>query len=157
MGELVAIVVLVLVYLLIRVVSGEQVLDNYTMLALIVLCIFLLQGSIYWWLKLRQLEKASPLRDPRLISYIYVLALLLLLLYPVSLVIALLNDSLDATTPDASVGGGLFVAALVVFIHYSLVKLVRSDTDRIALTRRRQVTARFMRELQRSELRKNKR
>jgi len=93
------------------------------------------------------------LDDPRIISYLYALNLLLLLIYPAVLVISLLNDTIEAS-PDVLIGGVLFILALITFVHYSLVKLVRSDTDRIALTRRRQVTARFMRELQRSELRK---
>lgn len=150
-GGLAAIVVLVVAYALIQ--TAWQILGNYSLLTLIILCALLLQGSVYWWLKLRQIEKVSRLDDPRIISYLYALNLLLLLIYPAVLVISLLNDTIE-NSPDVLIGGVLFILALITFVHYSLVKLVRSDTDRIALTRRRQVTARFMRELQRSELRK---
>lgn len=148
-GGFAAIAVLIVAYVLLDAVWGERVLGNYSLLTLIVLCILLLQGSIYWRSKLR---RASL--DPRLISFVYALNLILLLIYPAVLVIALLNDSIADSTQDALIGGILYVAALITFVHYFLVKLVRSDTDRLALTRRRQVTARFMRELQRSELRK---
>jgi hypothetical protein len=95
--------------------------------------------------------------DPRLIPFIYAFDLLLLLAYPAMLVIALLNDTIADSMPDPLIGGVLYLFALFMFVQYFLVKLVRSDTDRIARTHRRQVTARFMRELQRNEIRNKKR
>lgn len=153
-GELAAVAVFVFAYWTLQAVWGQQVLGNYSLLALVILCLILLQGSVYWWLKLRQLEQSPHLPNAGIISFIYPFDLLLLIAYPAALVVALLNHMTESALPDALIGGGMYLFALIAFVHYFLVKLVRSDTDRSALSRRRQVTARFMRELQRSEIRK---
>jgi hypothetical protein len=153
LGELVAVLILIFAYVYLRATQGGQVFGDYALLALIILCVILLQGSTYWWLKLRQLDKAPAAFNPRLVQFMSLFDLLLLVAYPATILVAMLNDTIDSVLPDPVIGGGIFLFALAVFVHYFLVKLVRSDADRRALSRRRQVSARMMRELQRSEAR----
>jgi hypothetical protein len=154
LGDITVIIAFICAYWLLRAVWGVQVFGNYSLLALLILCIILLEGSIYWWSKQRQLDKAPTWFKPKVVQFVYVFDPLLLLTYPTSLLIAMLNGTIESAVLDAVIGGAVYLFALLTFIHYFLVKLVRSDTDRRALTRRRQVDARFMRELQRSERRK---
>lgn len=154
LGELVATIVFVFAYFSIRASLPHLRLGGLSLLALVTLCLILLQGSAYWWLKLRQLDPPHRPIDPRLLQVAFLGSLLLLLTYPAALLLAVFNGTIEDSLPDALVGAGLYVFALGEFVHYFLVKITRSDTDRQALKRRRQVTARLMRELQRSETRK---
>jgi hypothetical protein len=153
LGELVVALLLIISYGLLRLIGNRQ-LGDYSLLALVILSVVILQGSIYWQLKLRQLDKASPSFDPRIVQYTYAFDLPLLLIFPMAIFVALLNGTIESSLSDVVIGGGIYLIALIAFIHHFLVKLVRSDSDRSALTRRRQVTARWMRELQRNERRK---
>lgn len=155
--ELAAAVILVIAYVLFRMVWGAQTFGNYTLLALATLCFILFLGSSYWWLKLRQLDDPRRSLDPRMVQIAFAVAMLLLLAYPSALLIAILNGTAHESLIDVVIGGGLYLFALAEFVHYFLVKIVRSDSDRQALKRRRQVSARIMRELQRSEVRKGTR
>jgi hypothetical protein len=153
-GELAAVVVFIFAYWRLRTLWGTQVLGDYSLLALVILCIILLQGSAYWWLKLRRLDTPSLSLAPAIIQSVYAVDLLLLLTYPAAILIAMINGTIESALPDAVIGGAIYLFALAEFVHYFVVKLVRSDADRSALSRRRQVNARLMRELQRSETRK---
>lgn len=145
LGELAAIISFIFAYFTLRAWMMHLELGNYSLLALATLCFILFLGSGYWWLKLRQLDDPRRSLDPRVIQVAFAVAMLVLLAYPTLLLI------------DVVIGGGLYLFALAAFVHYFLVKIVRSDSDRQALKRRRQVSARIMRELQRSEVRKEMR
>jgi hypothetical protein len=147
-------VILVLIYCGLRALFGAEFWGDFSLLALIILAVILLEGSAYWWLKLRHLDNATQSLDSRFVQATYIVNLVLLVLYPAAILIATLNETIDDMLTDVGIGSIIYLLALIVFVHYFLVKLVRSDADRSALTRRRQVNARFMRELQRNEARR---
>lgn len=156
-GELAAVVVFIFVYGSFRASMGEQIVGDYALLALVILCIILLQASAYWWLKLRQIDNPQMTIHPRVTQWAVLLDSLLLLVYPSALLIAMLNDTLSDAIPDAIVGGGIYLFAVAEFVHYAIVKLVRSPDDQRGRSQRRQVSARWMRELQRGDIRKGTR
>ena len=156
LGELTATVVFIFVFFQARNLWGAGIVGDYALLGLVVLCIILLEGSAYWWLKLRQFNHPDFSLDVRLVQALYAFNLLLLLVFPAMLLIGILNGSVEDSLPDVAIGSGLYIFAIAEFVHYFLVKIVRSSDDQRARTRRRQVTSRLMRELQRGEARKEK-
>lgn len=154
LGELTATIVFIVAWFSLRATFGTEIFGSYSLLSLAILCLILLEGSAYWWLKLRQLDQPQQSIDPHLVQIAFALSMLLLFAYPAAVTITMLNGTIEDSLVDVVIGGGLYIFALGEFVHYFLVKIVRSGSDRQALKRRRQVTARMMRELQRSETRK---
>ncbi|MCS7072609.1 MAG: hypothetical protein NZM00_13970 [Anaerolinea sp.] len=110
-------------------------------------------GLFYWTVVLRRMLAPMPRSLRRsAILLLYGLGTLALLPYPLLVMVTVINPPrgpLPAST--IALGGTLFLAACTIYIHLFLVKLVRSADDQRARLMRRQVNARLMRELVRSE------
>jgi hypothetical protein len=116
-------------------------------------------GAGYWMFVAQRLSLPASWalrRGPVLL--LYGGGTLALLPYPLLVMVTVINPP-RGPLPAApiAIGGGLFTAACAAYIHLFLVKLVRSADDQRARQRRRQVDARLMRELVRSERRSRKR
>lgn len=109
----------------------------------------------YWTTVVGRLAQLSARPAPRSrILLLYAIGTLALLLYPLLLALTFISPPRGPLpTTGILVGGGLFVLACTAYIHLFLIKLIRSADDRRARERRRQVDARLMRELSRSERR----
>lgn len=134
------------------VAAGGGAVGILTLAAALGAGVLLLAGGLYWRLKRTQLQTQTHF-DLRLPQIVYPVALLCLLAYPAVLLVLLFNGTVEQALTDAAVGGIIYLFSIGIFVHHFLVKLVRSDTDQIARTRRRQVTARWMREFVRGEAR----
>lgn len=160
-GELAAVAVFLFLYTRAQAEWGAERVGNFTLLALVILCLILVQGSAYWLLK-RAIISGRHLRIPPAVwSALFLLNAALLLAYPVAFIITILGEN-SINSTDVLIGSGMYLFAIAEFVHYFIVKLVRSRDDQAARRAdgrrvRRQVNARLMRELTRAERREQKR
>lgn len=109
----------------------------------------------YWTTVAHRLAQPSARSGGRSrILLMYAIGTVALLLYPLLLALTFISPPRGPLpTAGILIGGGLFMLACAAYIHVFVIKLIRSADDRRARERRRQVDARLMRELTRSERR----
>jgi hypothetical protein len=108
---------------------------------------------IYWLAALRrigttQVQPRSTLAGRRSVArlrVVYPANLLLLAIFPLVCSLSIVRGDVDWRTGDPWIGLALYLFAVGEFIHYFVVKIVRSDHDRAA--RSRWHAARFRREV----------
>lgn len=125
----------------------------YLVYAPLLLAALLTLSAWYWAQKSRALRgRKSPI-TLRVLRALYLGGLLAILAYPALIGVHLLTSREPLLPRDFAAGALIYLLAMLVFIQMFLVKLFRSADDRRARERRRQVTARLMREFVRLERR----
>lgn len=147
--ELALIVTIIVVLMIARLVLGYRAVGGYTMLATAALSAVMAAGIVYW--RIRTVPRRRP--SSTQLSFLYLVGLAAVLAYPVAFLVGLIGETLIYSWPDAVIAIPVYILSVIAFIHHGLVKLVRSETDQQARAKRRQVTARWMRELSRAERR----
>ncbi|MFQ3566000.1 MAG: hypothetical protein SNJ59_03285 [Aggregatilineales bacterium] len=107
----------------------------------------------YWAQKSRVLRGHKSPITLRVLRAIYLSGLLAILAYPGLIGIHLLTSREPLLPRDFAASALIYLLAILLFIQMFLVKLFRSSDDQRARERRRQVTARLMREFIRLERR----
>jgi hypothetical protein len=111
-------------------------------------------GAAYWRYKARLLSGRVQAAGQAVWLLVYAIGGAAVLTFPLAVLVALLGDTLRRSGNDPLLAGVLYLLTLVAFVHLFVVKLVRSATDARARRTRRQVNARLMRELIRTETRR---
>lgn len=152
-GEFVAVCVFALLLWRVRASAGPTAIGPLTLLGFGTLAIILLEGTVYWLVALRRISRLGGKAQPRekirrratVVRAIYAADGILLLLFPLVYAIRILGGEIGWQTGDPWFGLGLYLFAVGEFIHYFIIKIVRSDRDRAAQTPRQ--PSRFRREL----------
>jgi hypothetical protein len=148
-SEIALLTILVVTVTIARLVLGVGIIGGYTLLSAAGWSLVLTVGVVYWRRKAHGQRRWSQ----KALMLFYAAGLAAVTAYPAAFAIGLFNDTMRYAFPDALIAMPIYLAGVITFIHQGLVKLVRSRTDDLARTRRRQVTARWMRELTRAERR----
>lgn len=155
LGELTATVIFAVALYTVQRRSAGWLVGPLTWLGYGTLALILLQGTLYWFLALRRVDtprrsrgqRDAPERGALSVRAFYLANALLLALFPTVCAIRALRGEVDWGTGDPWLGSALYLFAVGEFVHYFVIKIVRSDRDRAA--RGRWQAARFRRELTR--------
>ena len=100
------------------------------------LLLILLQGSYYWYYKLRIIKKRNP--DRRIFRKIYrvfkTLNFIMFILYPIGLIYILMVNDISILRKENFFGVFLFVFGIIEYINYFYIRLSYSKhEDKVAL------------------------
>lgn len=154
-GEFVAVCVFAFVLWRLRAQHGSTTIGPLALLGFGTLAIILLEGTGYWLAALIRINRPGDTAQPRkkagqraaTVRALYAANGILLLIFPLIYMVRALSGEIDWQTGDPWFGLGIYLFAVGEFIHYFIVKIVRSDRDRAA--RRPRQPSRFRRELAR--------
>jgi hypothetical protein len=155
LGELTATIVFALVLFRLRSQSDGWLVGPLAWLGYSTLALILIQGTLYWFVALRRIAAPRHSRGQGgqaaagapSVRAIYLANLPLLTAFPLFVIVRAVRGDLAWDTGDLWLGLGLYLFAVGEFLHYFVIKIVRSDRDRAA--RGRWQAARFRRELTR--------
>lgn len=127
----------------------------FSVVGLATLNALLVQGGLYWLLKWSRFFEASPaFRVLRLLRGLYVLNVLLLLVFPASILAAIAAEAPTLTLYDVLIGLGCYLFGMGEFLHYFVFKInARPRELKRLLREKRPAPARLLRELRQAGLR----
>lgn len=150
-GELASTIVFAFALYRVRDRFGAETIGPLAWLGYATLAIILIQAVIYWLAASRRISQPRVSRasdamhqNTTAARIVYVVNLALLACLPLVYVIGALRGAIDWRSGDPWFGLGLYLFALIEFVQYFVVKIVRSDHDRAA--RARWQASRFRRE-----------
>ncbi len=135
--------------------SNPGLVGYFSLAGLATLNALLVQGGLYWLLKRSRFFEASPApRILRLLRGLYVLNVLLLLVFPASILAAVATGAPVLALYDALIGLGCYLFGVGEFLHYFVFKInARPRELKRLLRERRPMPARLLRELRQAGLR----
>lgn len=152
-GEFVSVCVFAFFLWRVRDRYGPTAVGPLALLGFATLAIILIEGTLYWLMTLRRINRTDRQMQPRekvhqraaFVRALYTANGILLAIFPLVLIVRAIGGEVSWQTGDLWFGLGLYLFALGEFVHYFVVKIVRSDRDRAARSPRQH--ARFRREL----------
>jgi len=152
-GEFVAVCVFAFLLWRVRDSYGPTAIGPLALLGFGTLAIILIEGTGYWLATLRRIGRPGREAQPRerrgrraaVVRALYAANGILLLIFPLVYLVRAIGGEIGWQTGDPWFGLGLYLFAVGEFIHYFVVKIVRSDRDRAARSTRQ--PSRFRREL----------
>lgn len=131
------------------------VIGYFSVVGLATLNVLLVEGGLYWLLKrLRFFDDSPATRILKSLHGLYALDILLLLVFPGSLLVSAATGTPPVVLYDVLIGLGCYLFGVGEFLHYCVFKInMRPRELRSMSMYRRPVPARLRRELKQATLR----